>query len=490
MSISLRNIGGNALSILTSDVMNRATSFVVYAMVARKLGAFEFGQLSLSLSLFYIFQIFAVSGVKTLLIREVAKDRSQTRKYLVHGCLIVAVMSLASLAGLFGFVRLVRYTGGTRLVVLLLSLGLFPYAISAVCEGIFQAWERMHYIAYVNVPSNLVKMAGAYVLLFRNRGLHTVILLLLAAFFTVAAVELWLVIRRFPAQQEGVPRRDLDLRFSLATLRRASTFLGIDGTCAIAGNLNIILLSKLATEKEVGLFSAAAQLMVPLLLVYQSIAQSIFPVMCRKIEPGLGTLRRIAEQAIEVLLALAVPTVAGIFFLGEWALSVLYKNGAFAEAVPALRIISWVLMPQVFSSVLGQVLAATHREKITLQIAMVGGVLNFLVGWPLISRFGLEGAATITVLTGIVGSILHYISVTGMVSGISLLKIVWKPAVAAGCMAVYLALATTRAGVLTGFSATLVYLAVLVVLEVWASGGPRQFREKYLLLPNKAAEEN
>ena len=57
MSISLRNMGGNALSILTSDVMNRATSFVVYAMVAHKLGAFEFEQMSLALSLFYVFQI-------------------------------------------------------------------------------------------------------------------------------------------------------------------------------------------------------------------------------------------------------------------------------------------------------------------------------------------------------------------------------------------------------------------------------------------------
>lgn len=66
MSISLQGIGANALAILTSDVMNRATSFVVYAMVARRLGAFAFGQMSLALSLFYVFQIFAVSGVKTL----------------------------------------------------------------------------------------------------------------------------------------------------------------------------------------------------------------------------------------------------------------------------------------------------------------------------------------------------------------------------------------------------------------------------------------
>ena len=91
MNVSLRTIGANALSILTSDVLNRATSFVLYAMVARHLGAFEFGRLSLALSLFYVFQVSAVAGLKTLIVREVAKDRSRTRLYFNNGCAIVAV---------------------------------------------------------------------------------------------------------------------------------------------------------------------------------------------------------------------------------------------------------------------------------------------------------------------------------------------------------------------------------------------------------------
>ena len=62
---------------------------------------------------------------------------------------------------------------------------------------------------------------------------------------------------------------------------------------------------------------------------------------------------------------------------------------------------------------------------------------------------------------------------------------------AAGYLAAYMALAITRVDILTGFSATLVYLAVLIVLAVWASGGLRQFKEKYLMLfPHKPAREN
>jgi len=474
MSIRLRNIGGNALSILTSDVMNRASSFVLYAMVARHLGAFEFGQLSLAFSLFYVFQVSAVAGLKILIVRDVAKDQSRTRLYFKNGCAIVALSSFVSLLLLFLFVRLMHYSSATNSIVLLLSVGLFPYAIVAVCEGIFQAWERMRYIAYVNVPANVAKIGGAYLLLSRNHGLYTVILILLASFFTVAGIEICLILRRFPGQPASI-----SIPFCLATVRSAITFLAIDKLVAVESSLNVILLSKLASETEVGLYSAAIQVLVPLALVYQSIAQSIFPVMCRKVEPGYQVLKLIAQQAAELLLVLALPVVTGIYFLGNWALLLLYKNPAFLEAVPALRVMAWILIFQVFTSVLGQVLLACHREKVTLRIVIVVLLVTLVVGWPLVSHFGLRGAAITLVLTRLIGSIMHYIPVASLFSGFPLGKIAWKPIIAAGCMAAYLAVATNLEAVLRGVSATLIYGAALFALAILASGGVRQFKARF-----------
>jgi O-antigen/teichoic acid export membrane protein len=474
---NLRKAGGNALSILTSDVMNRATSFVMYALVARRLGAQEFGQLSLAFSLFYMFQVFAIAGLKVLVIRQVAKDRSQTKLYFISACMIVTVSSVASVVALFAFVRLMHYPPATTLVALLLSLGLLPTAISAICEGIFQAWERMHFIAWVNVPINVAKIVGTFLLLTRNKGLYAVILILLGSFFTIAAIETWIVLRRFPAQHAPI-----DFAFSLRTFRSAITFLGIDGTLAIEGSVNVLFLSKLATVSQVGFYSAATQVMVPLFLVYQSIAQSVFPLMCRSVEHGLQSLKRIAVQAVEMLLMLALPAIAGIFFLGDWILSVLYKNPAFSQAGPALRIVAWTLILQVFSNVLGQVLLATHREKVTLRIVLVDTLINLLVGWPLIKLFGLRGAALTLLANRLAGCIQHYIPVSRLLSGIPLGKIVWKPIVAAVCMAAYLAVSTNQTGMVRGVLATLIYGGALLVLTVGASGGPRRFKEKYLVL--------
>jgi O-antigen/teichoic acid export membrane protein len=476
MTLNLRTAGGNALSILTSDVMNRATSFVMYALIARHLGAQEFGQLSLAFSLFYMFQVFAVAGLKVLIIRQVAKDRSQSGLFFINSCMIVTVSSLTSVAALFALVRLMHYPPATTLVALLLSVGLFPTAISAVCEGIFQAWEKMHFIAWVNVPVNMAKVISTFLLLTRSKGLYTVILILLGSFFAIAAAETWIVLRRFPARHASI-----DLAFSLKTFRSATTFLGIDGTIAIEGSVIVLFLSKLATVSEIGFYSAATQVMVPLFLIYQSIAQSIFPLMCRNTEHGLQSLKRIAVQAIEILLMLALPAIAGIFFLGDWVLSVLYKNPAFLHAAPALRIVAWTLMLQVFSNVLGQVLLATHREKMTLRIVAVNTLINLWVGWPLIKLFGLRGAAVTLLVNRLAGCVQHYIPVSRLLSGIPIGKIVWKPIVAAACMAAYLAVPTNQAVWLRGISATLIYIGALLALSIWVSGGPRRFKEKYLV---------
>ena len=480
MVFSLRQVGGNALSILTSDVMNRATSFVIYAMVARHLGAQEFGQLSLAFSLFYMFQIFAVAGLKVLIVRQVARDRSQTRLYFVNSCAILTVSSLLSLTVLFTFLRLMHYSSSTTFVILLLSIGLFPAAISAVCEGIFQAWERMSYIAWVNVPVNISKMILAFLLLSRNHGLYGVLAILLTAFFIVAAVETWIVVRRFAMQPAA-----LDLRFSLRTVRSAVTFLGIDGTLAIEASVISLLLSKLTSLAQVGLFSAACQVMVPLNLVYQSMAQSIFPLMCQRVEPGLQNLKRIAVQSIALLLMLAVPAVAGIFFLGQWVLSLFYKYPAFLQAAPVLRVIAWILLLQVFGNVLGQVLLATHREKVTLRIVVVCTLINLLAGWPLIKFFGLRGAAITLVLNKLVSAIQHYIPVSRLLSGIPLGKMIWRPLLASLCMVVYLAFPTNQTAMLRGLSAALIYCGVLLTITVWFSGGPRRFKEKFLALPSE-----
>jgi O-antigen/teichoic acid export membrane protein len=119
---SLRRLVGNVISLMTRDVVHRATIFVLYLLVGRYLGVSEFGRISLALSLFNVFQVLAMVGLRTLITREVAKDKTKTDRYLVNGSLVVAVTSLLSILILLLFVRLMDYSADTASIILLLSL--------------------------------------------------------------------------------------------------------------------------------------------------------------------------------------------------------------------------------------------------------------------------------------------------------------------------------------------------------------------------------
>lgn len=470
----LPKIASNALSIFSSDAVNRATTFLLYLLIARHLGAYEFGQMSLALTFFYAFRVTAVAGLKTLVTREVAKDPAKTDLYLANASALVLLSSLLSIVILFICVRLLDYSSGTASVILLVSLGFFPYSISAVCEAVFQGRQQMRYIAYANIPVHIAKVALAVLLLVRGYGLPHLVSLLLASYVAVAAIESCIMFCRI-----SKPRLRIDPAFALDICRRTGVFLGIDGIIALMSTLIIFILSKLTTETEVGLYSAATQLMVPVTLVYQSIAASVFPMMCQTVETRFHALKRTAEHLFGVLIAIGLPTVVALFLLADEVLVVLYGRTDFLSASPALRIMVWNLILVALTHAFGQVFLAGRRETITLRIVAIDTLVTLVCGLLLIEYFGVIGAAAATLLARIVDCIQHYVMVAKVLPTIAVGRLLWKPAAGAAAMGLYLTAFRDQSLILTLLTAPMVYGAVLLCLFVWSNGGVHEAKVRW-----------
>ncbi len=472
----IRRIAGNALSLLTSDVLNRATTFVFYALVARYLGAFAFGQASLALLLFYTFQIFAALGLRILITREVARDHSKAGQYLVNGSITVLLSSLLSLALLMVFVWVMGYATSTAMVIMLLSLGLLPYSLANVCEAIFQASERMIFIAYANVPANIAKIGLSILLLEQGYGIYSLMLLLVLCHLMILIIEWYLMLRYITR-----PGAAFDRDFAMGMIRQTLPFLGLDSMVAIWTSLNAVLLSKMTSEVEVGLYTAAMQILVPANLVFISLVLSVFPVMCRRFDTGIEGLRKIYLYIVEMILAVALPASVGLFFLAQPLLLLLYKDQDFAQSTVVLQILAWSLIPLALTRVLGQVLLASHQEKTTLRISLVNTIISLLLGIMLIAQFGIVGAAIAALLTRFINFFQHYVPVFKLVASVPLWKAVWKPALSSACMGAYLWVVS---GVLalwvTIVSAGVLYAVVLLTLLVWTSGGIQQLKARYI----------
>ena len=113
---------------------------------ARYLGATGFGILSLALSITGIFAVFSDLGLSTLMIRDVARDKSLTDRYVTN----VSILKIL-LAGLtFGLVALtVTVLGYPKListVIYLITVSTVLNAFATVLTAVFQANEKMEYM--------------------------------------------------------------------------------------------------------------------------------------------------------------------------------------------------------------------------------------------------------------------------------------------------------------------------------------------------------
>jgi O-antigen/teichoic acid export membrane protein len=474
----LVKLATNAFAILAGDMTTRVASFVLYALVARHLGTHEFGQMSLGLTYFQSFQFLAVAGIQALVTREVARNRSQTGRYLVNANVAVAGFSLLSVALLVVVAQLLHYTPDTTAVILWLAVGLLPYAISTIYDAVFQAWEQMQHIAYANLVVNLLRIGGCWWLLTRGYGLMALVTLLLAAHIVTVVVKWWLA-RRYLTDTHAA----IDLPFCWQLCRNTLTFLGIDGLVAIMSAFQVILLSKFANEREVGLFNAASQLLVPVSLVFQSAAISIFPAMCRGYQQGAQRLGVMTERLLELLLLVVVPSAVALCVFADDLLQLLYGKAEFAAAAPALQILVGAMVLRVFTQVLGRVLVASLQEKITLRILLVDTLASVVLGFLLIPTWGLLGAAVSTVLVRLLDVALHYVPVTrSLPQRLALEKGLWLPLLATGGALLYWLTPLQQPPLLALLIGGLLYGLLAGVIALVSLGSVDRLKERYRVL--------
>ncbi len=472
---SATRIFTNSISILASDVMNRLSTFITYALVARFLGTLPFGRLALAFTFFQTFQMLAVAGLQSYITREVAKDHDKTQGFLLNGGLVVTVTSALSVALLCIFVNIMQYTAGTRAAIMLLSLGLLPFSLAAVCDALFQAREQMKYITYANFIVNVFRISGIFFLLYWQKNL----LLLIAFFILTYVVNFLLKLAFLLPKMKRVGTRFNRCR-CLTMVKSSTTFLGINGVNAAMGSFNVILLSKFTDEIQVGIFSAANQLLTPISLLFESIVVGVYPVMCRSFESGMEKLKRMTRRVWEILLAIVMPAAITLFFLSDALFVTIYGNEDFSQSAQILKIIVWILILRASSKVLGVALIASFREKKTLQILTIDLIAMVILGFMLISRFGVIGSAVTLLCVRIVDFLQHYFPVSRMFEKLEIHTFIWKPCCAVVAMALSLIYLQQINLIGAAIAANLVYLAVLAAIVFFSTGNLQQIKLRYL----------
>ena len=84
----------NSLSLLSNRLIQGISTFALTTVIARNLGAEQLGQYVLAIGYYSVFVTFFGLGIRTLFIRELAKEGEKAPIYLVSGTLLQLILSI------------------------------------------------------------------------------------------------------------------------------------------------------------------------------------------------------------------------------------------------------------------------------------------------------------------------------------------------------------------------------------------------------------
>ena len=424
-----RVIFKNALAITLGSIALRGLNFVFNVFVVRQLGDDGFGKYSIVLAFVGLFQIFAELGMSQYVMREVARDHSKTRTLFWD---LVALRFLLGFAGmLFIPIGALLYGYSTELVVgvLIYTSTFLLSAIAVPLTVILTSYERLGFVTFLTVLGQVIFIAfGAVFMILKPDFVWLIIAALIGllpqiglAIWAVRHEHIaWLPIRIVPRAWPGLIRAGVP--FGIISL-----------ALTIAFSIDTVMLSGHVSEHAVGWYNVAYGLVRSLMFFISGFSQAMVPSLSRTFASATHQVENWYRRSVKFIMILSLPLAVGGVLLAFPLTTFLYTD-EFLPAALTLQVIIWDVPFLMFNSFCGNMTTVVGEERAAARIYSINAAANVVLNLYAIPRFGIIGAALVTVVTDLIGALQFHMLLRRKLNLPSVTSILLRVAVAAALM--------------------------------------------------------
>lgn len=360
----------------------------VLPYLVRVLGMQTYGLVAFAQSFAQYFNIFTDYGFNYSATRSIAQNRDEVGQISRVFCCVFVVKSFLTLVGMLVLacvllaVQRMRHDWAIYLFAYVAVIGnvLFP-------GWFFQGIERMRYIAII---SGITKIFSAVLLfVFVHRPSDGLLAVAILSMGTVLAGVIGLVV--------SLRTMHLDLQWpsweSLMICLAEGWHLFVStASISLYSNTNVFLVGLLAGDVQTGYFSAAEKLIRAIAGLVGPINQALFPYVTSLVRESPQAALAFITKSLKLTFVFTLVPAIAIYVLARPVALLCFGHAALG-VVPVLRWIAPLPILITTSSVLGiQTMLAFGLDKQFSRILITAGVVNVIMGVPLILWLGAQGA--------------------------------------------------------------------------------------------------
>jgi O-antigen/teichoic acid export membrane protein len=470
---SIQKIAKNVGILFTSQIVSYIFTFFVVIYTARYLGAENFGILSLALSISAIVGVSADLGFNSLIVREVARNKKLESKYVINVLLIKILLLFLTYGITAIMVTVLNYSALVKTVIYVITLYVVINSFYGVFNSVFQAHEKMEYIAVGTVLSGLILFVGTFIGLYLHYNL-----LYFAVIYVVSSSLVFIYIFLAYLRKFSLPKlSDLDWEFSYLNFKEALYFGITAFLVAIYFYVSSILLSILDGNYAVGIFNASWRLISVFLFIPNAVILALFPVMSRHFQSSKELLEFEYNKIFKYLSVISIFIMIYGFIFAKEIIGICYGAG-YSDSVVTLQVVIFAVPVIFITTLFGNLLGSVNQQRFVTIVAAINAVANILLNILLISQLSYIGAALVTIFTESIGFLLMFYYISKYIFKISIVsslkKIIFIGIFTALVMYVLKLQINWLFSAAVGF---LLFGILLLKLKVISSGDIKMFKE-------------
>jgi O-antigen/teichoic acid export membrane protein len=459
----IRELFRNTGLSLLMNVSIRAANALVFVLIGRSLGASAAGTFHVALAYVLIFSVMT-RGLDDHVTREVALAPQQARRYFTS-FVIVRLLASTLLYGVLVVWTLLQNPelDVTGLTILVAGASIISDSLIHGANAVILGLRRFALPTVIALALCLSRITVTAVLLSSTDvSILAVAMVWLISSMAGAALSLvWIerALRTMPVWKL------LDFALLKKQISSVWPFLINGFLLAVEFQIDVILLSILHGELEVGLYGGATTIVATIAMLSQAYRFAVYPLMTTFVVESQERLVALYEKSLLYLAAIAVPIVVGLISLAPGIVALVFSS-EFTQSTVVMQILAPFLLFN-FLSVPNNRLMFVHEKQSWITWTMIGSMsFNLVLNVLLTPRYGAQGAAWARVSS----SLLFFVSTLTILNRYVLKRktriapLLWRPLIAAACMAIAVQLLQGLHVVLLSAVGAFIYLVTFVAI--------------------------
>ncbi len=400
-----RQIAHNTIIQMIGKIVSTGLGFLAIAMMTRYLGVEKFGWYVTAISFLQFAGIlidFGLIPVTAQMLGEGKHDKTKLFQNLLSFRFFSALIFLGIVPCIAFFFP---YPIEVKITIAFSSLSFFAISINQVLTGFFQTELKMHLAALGEFIGRIVLVAGLFFMI--KMGSEFLPIMILIVISTIAYTLALLIFARKYIQLGF--RFDRKIWASIITKMWPITLSIIFNVVYLKGD--ILLLSFYKSQTEVGMYGAAYRVIDIVTQIAMLTMGILLPLLAGSFaRKAKEEFKANYERAIILMLMLGIPMAIAMFVLAAPIMNLIAGDKFLAAAYP-LRILSLAVFGLFIGAIYGHTAVALDRQKQTMIIYISAAVLTLIGYLIFIPKYGMIGAAWMSVFSELYVGILLFIMI-------------------------------------------------------------------------------